>query len=920
MSTTPLAAGLTSNTTNLVSVDQPAAGGSILTVGDGMMFATLGQAIAAAHDNDVIAIKAGTYVDNQTDAYKNIVLAKNVTIEGMGGMVHIVEGVNKNGKAIIVGTAGLTLKNIELSGASTGLIDGNLAGVRADTGNLTLINTYIHDNQAGVMGGSAGGVFTIDHSEIADNGSGSGYTHNIYVGNVDKLTITNSYIHGSKIGHEIKSRAATTIIENNVIADGATGTASYVIDIPNAGVAVISNNIIEKGPLAANFAMIHYGGETQFSWPTNSLTITGNTMINDDPTGVGVYNQSTVNRISVTAQVQGNTIYGLASNKLSLGAANFTGNTMATTAPAVPTTSPWASASTAVLNNTSFTVNLTSSTSKDGQAITGGNYQLTVNDSFGNIINSGSGRGITVVETGTGAKITTQAGTSNSLYIGGSRNTATSAGNDQLYVSGVYQTIILTGKSNVQVAAQSTNTFSISGTVTMTDAGGGTVNLLTGGTAAITATTANIIVNKAAGSSLTLAQKGSAETATVSLTGGAATVNGAFANSGAKGTIAVTTTAGASDQIVFGSGTATATVKSYGTDTITAGAGPVTVTGYGGAGSGFTFYGGAGIATITTAAGATDKVIFGSGGGSIKSLGTDTITGGAGAVTVTGAGAAGSGFNFTAGTGAATVTTAAGATDRIAFGSGGGSIRSFGTDTITAGTGNVTITGAGGAGSGFTFTAGSGTATVTTAAGATDRVTFGAAGGTMRSYGTDTIAGGSGNVTVTGVGGAGSGFTFTAGTGTATLTTAAGATDRVTFGAAGGTIRSYGTDTVTGGSGAVTATAAGDSDSRMTFIGGAGAASIVGGAGSLTATAGSGALTVQFGSGTANVQAGAGADLFKFLSGKGGGTDIITGYQVGVDHLSFSGVSVASQSVANGSLNLVLSDNTHVTLVGVTQY
>ena len=48
-------------------------------------------------------------------------------------------------------------------------------------------------------------------------------------------------------GHEVKSRAARTIIENNVIAS-LTGVDSRQIDLPNGGDIVIRGNVLEKGP------------------------------------------------------------------------------------------------------------------------------------------------------------------------------------------------------------------------------------------------------------------------------------------------------------------------------------------------------------------------------------------------------------------------------------------------------------------------------------------------------------------------------------------------------------------------------------------------------------------------------------------------------------------------------------------------
>jgi hypothetical protein len=127
-------------------VDQPIDGGTVLTVGVGKEFATISEAIAAAHNGDVIAVDAGTYIDSSNAADRNII-TENLTIEGVGGMVHLEMGPQglANGKGLFdVESGSLTLKNFELSGASDqgtgGIIgseDGNVAGIRVDATSTT---------------------------------------------------------------------------------------------------------------------------------------------------------------------------------------------------------------------------------------------------------------------------------------------------------------------------------------------------------------------------------------------------------------------------------------------------------------------------------------------------------------------------------------------------------------------------------------------------------------------------------------------------------------------------------------------------------------------------------------------------------------------------------------------------------------
>ena len=85
--------------------------------------------------------------------------------------------------------------------------------IRYEGGNLTLNNVYFHNNQDGLLGAAdLAGTISINNSEFAFNGIGDGKTHNLYVGDIANLTITNSYFHDAIVGHEIKSRAENTTI------------------------------------------------------------------------------------------------------------------------------------------------------------------------------------------------------------------------------------------------------------------------------------------------------------------------------------------------------------------------------------------------------------------------------------------------------------------------------------------------------------------------------------------------------------------------------------------------------------------------------------------------------------------------------------------------------------------------------------
>ena len=87
-------------------------------------------------------------------------------------------------------TATTTILNVEFHHAT--VPDQNGAGIRLDGGNLVLRNTGFFDNENGILGGEGSTTVTIERSEFARNGFGDGYTHNIYIGNINRLNVSAS--------------------------------------------------------------------------------------------------------------------------------------------------------------------------------------------------------------------------------------------------------------------------------------------------------------------------------------------------------------------------------------------------------------------------------------------------------------------------------------------------------------------------------------------------------------------------------------------------------------------------------------------------------------------------------------------------------------------------------------------------------
>jgi hypothetical protein len=402
-------------------------------------------------------------------------------------------------------------------------------------------------------------------------------------------------------------------------------------------------------------------------------------------------------------------------------------------------------------------------------------------------------------------------------------------------------------------------------------------------------------------------------------------------------------------------------VISYGKDKVWAGAGDANVILGGG---GAELYAGTGKLTVfgRSLAKGNEAKVYGNGGsytfdgdsGNILYYGGDkastvnlklsfmTLTGGAGKMTVNGGTAeriigGSGGLDYTAGVGGnAGITTAAGSTNILRLDSGGG-VDSWGNDTIIGGRANDTITVHGNA----SITGGTGLRTITLMS--NDTFTHAGSANVTLTKGADATVNiaGNGNITETdatlrvSVGGAnassgvikgGSAQVATRATGLSVTTSLKGATDIALIGPA--TVTTNGADTLHAGSGLTTVYVGG---ANATIYGGSGTMNLrhqgsgalgmkfIGGSGDTSMLIFNGTNDVVFGSGktTVNAQGGV-ANTYEFVAGKGGGTDIIQGFKVGVDHMVLQGVSVTSQTVSGGSASIVLSDNTHLQLMGVS--
>jgi len=324
--------------TTAVLLPGHAARAATLVVGPGQSYTTIAAAVAAAKDGDTVQVMAGTYVNDFAD------IQHNITLTAVGGRVVMrATGYIPNEKGILVADADLTVTGFSFMGAKvTNAAGGNGAGIRYDSGNMAINDCYFAYNQNGILANAwPGATITITSSEFYDNGvadgPSSGSTHNIYINEVATLDIENSYFHGAQVGHEIKSRADTTIVRNTRVVDGPNGTASYSIDLPNGGVATIENDKIEQGPLSQNPLIIAFGEEGNLH-AGSALTVSANWIDNDlnSPDAVAVWNAG-----GAPTTVTGNSVYGLVAAQMLHGVGTLSDTTYLKIEPKFGNFHPW---------------------------------------------------------------------------------------------------------------------------------------------------------------------------------------------------------------------------------------------------------------------------------------------------------------------------------------------------------------------------------------------------------------------------------------------------------------------------------------------------------------------------------------------------------------------------------------------------
>ncbi len=242
-------------------------------------FAKPSDAAAVARDGDVVEIRTGVYTDVA------VWRANNLTLRGVGKRPTLdAAGQRAEGKALwLIKGKHTTVEHLEFTGCRAA--DKNGAGIRLEGPGLVVRGCRFHHCEMGILTGAhPESDVLLEHTEFDHNGSGDGYSHNIYIGRVRRFTLRGCYSHHVNLGHLVKSRAETNEILYNRLTDEAEGNSSYVLDLPNGGRSVVIGNILQHGPKAANGTLISYATEGATN-PVQELHVVHNTCVADRQPG-----------------------------------------------------------------------------------------------------------------------------------------------------------------------------------------------------------------------------------------------------------------------------------------------------------------------------------------------------------------------------------------------------------------------------------------------------------------------------------------------------------------------------------------------------------------------------------------------------------------------------------------------------------
>lgn len=169
----------------------------------------------------------------------------------------VLDGVACEGKAALV-LRGRSAKIEGLVFANIRVPDANGAGIRLETGDLSVGQSWFRDSQQGILtaNGEPGSI-VVDKSTFTRLGTcegAGGCAHSIYVGLYGALTVTRSRFEQGRGGHYVKSRAGKLAVLNSSFDDSGGRETNYMIDVTTGAAGKIAGNWFVQGKSKENYS------------------------------------------------------------------------------------------------------------------------------------------------------------------------------------------------------------------------------------------------------------------------------------------------------------------------------------------------------------------------------------------------------------------------------------------------------------------------------------------------------------------------------------------------------------------------------------------------------------------------------------------------------------------------------------------
>lgn len=191
----------------------------------------------------------------------------------------VFDGVACEGKAALV-LRGRSARVEGLAFANMRVPDGNGAGIRLESGNLMVSQSWFRDSQQGILSADdPKSSITIDKSTFTRLGTceySGGCAHSLYIGNYGALTVTRSRFEAGRGGHYVKSRAGRVSVLSSSFDDtGGSGT-NYMIDLPAGATGKIAGNWFVQGRDKENYSAFIAVGAEDLWHSSAGLVVEGN--------------------------------------------------------------------------------------------------------------------------------------------------------------------------------------------------------------------------------------------------------------------------------------------------------------------------------------------------------------------------------------------------------------------------------------------------------------------------------------------------------------------------------------------------------------------------------------------------------------------------------------------------------------------